>query len=83
MCYFVDFLFPVINAQANSRHHSGTPMHTLTDVMLRKSPDRAHGNFLFSAFWVFNKMEILSKIIFFSFKEFERVTVVIKISENI
>lgn len=76
------FLFPVINAQANSRHHSGTYMHTLTDVMLRKSPDRAQGNFLFSAFWVFNKMEILSKIIFFSFKEFERVTVVIKISEN-
>lgn len=82
MCYFVDIFFSLLSMHKPILVTIQVRPCLLTDVMLRKSPDRAHGNFLFSAFWVFNKMEILSKIIFFSFKEFERVTVVIKISEN-
>ena len=79
MCYFVDIFFSLLSMHKPIL----VTIQVRPCIMLRKSPDKAHENFHFSAFWVFNKMEILSKIIFFSFKKFERVTVVIKISENI
>lgn len=78
MCYFVDIFFSLLSMHKPIL----VTIQVRPCIMLRKSPDKFSIS-ISQLFGYLIKWKFCQKIIFFSFKKFERVTVVIKISENI